>query len=238
MSMFQSFFGGSSNANTQTPAPITPPASASGANPNVQSPADQAIKDGKMPGTDQLPANPLDAYAKLWDTTNQAPEAAPVFNLDPKVLDTVSGSLDFTKSVSPELLQKATTGDLQALMQVMNHVGQQSYKAALAHSTSLTDKFVDSRSKFDLKGIGAQVKSELASNAMSSIPNYSHPAVKMEVNRIAQAMQKQNPEATPDEIATATKEYFTTVYAAINPSTPTQQQQDQAGEVDWDKYFA
>lgn len=237
MSMFQTLFGGgSSNNPPSTPAPA--PASASGANPAVASPATQATEAGKMPGTDQLPANPLDVYAKLWETTDKAPEAAPVFNLDPKVLDQVSGTLDFTKSVSPELLQKATTGDMAAMMQVMNHVGQQSYKAALAHSSSLTDKFVDSRSKFDLKGIGAQVKSELATNAMSSIPNYNHPAVKTEVNRIAQAMQKQNPEATPDEIATATKEYFTNVYAAINPAAPTQQQQQQAGAVDWDKYFS
>lgn len=232
--IFANLFGGSSNA----PAPTPTPASASGTNPNVNDPGKQAVADGKMAGTDQLPPNPLDVYAKLWETTDKAPEAAPVFNLDPKVLDQVSGTLDFTKAVSPELMQKATSGDMQAMMQVMNHVGQQSYKAALAHSTSLTDKFVDSRSKFDLKGIGAQVKSELATNAMSSIPNYSHPAVKTEVNRIAQAMQKQNPEATPDEIATATKEYFTNVYAAINPSAPTQEQQQQGQEVDWDKYFA
>lgn len=234
MSFFQSVFGGSQPA---APAPVAQAASASGNNPSIPSPANQAVQDGKMPGTDQLPANPLDVYAKLWDTTDKAPEAAPVFNLDPKVLDQVSGTLDFTKSVSPELLQKATTGDMQAMMQVMNHVGQQSYKAALAHSSSLTDKFVESRSKFDFKGIGAQVKSELASNAMSSIPNYNHPAVKTEVTRIAQAMQKQNPEASPEEIATATKEYFTNVYAAINPASPDQSKQ-QAAEQDWDKFFA
>lgn len=234
--LFSNFFGG--NANTNAPAAVTPPASASGNNPAISSPGNKAVEEGKMPGTDQLPANPLDVYAKLWDTTTNAPEAAPVFNLDPKVLDSVSSTLDFTKSVSPELLQKATSGDMAAMMQVMNHVGQQSYKAALAHGTSLTDKFVDSRSKFDLKGIGAQVKSELTSNAMSGIPNYSHPAVKTEVTRIAKAMQQQNPEASPDEIATATKEYFTNVYAAINPSAPSQQQQDDANGVDWDKYFA
>ena len=232
MSMFANLFGGSSNA----PAAVTP--SASGNNPNVASPANKAVEEGKMAGTDQLPPNPLDAYAKLWETSSNAPEAAPNFNLDPTVLDQVSGTLDFTKSVSPELLQKATTGDMAAMMQVMNHVGQQSYKAALAHGSSLTGKFVDSRSKFDLKGIGSQVKTELAASAMSSIPNYSHPAVKTEVNRIAQAMQKQNPDASPEEIATATKDYFTNVYAAINPQAPTQEQQNQATEVDWDKFFS
>lgn len=237
--MFKNFFGQSANqpaAGAGTTVPTTPP-SASGADATIPSPASQAVKDGKMPGTDQLPPNPLDLYAKLWETSNEAPEVAPAFNLDPKVLDNVSGTLDFTKAVSPELMQKAIAGDMTALMQVMNHVGQQSYKAALAHSTSLTDKFVDARAAFDLKGVGSKVKSELAANAMASIPNYSHPAVKAEVTRIAQAMQKQNPDASPDEIATATKAYFVNVYAAINPSASTQEAEGNSAATNWDKYF-
>lgn len=239
MSFIQSLFGSnpaaatSQNSNTTT----TQPASASGNNPGVADPGKQAVADGKMPGTDQLPPNPLDAYAKLWDTANTAPEAAPVFNLDPKVLNDVSGSMDFAKSVPPEMMQKAMAGDYQSMIQIMNHVGQQSYKAALAHGSNLTDKFVDSRLKFDMKNVGTQVKSALAENEMASIPNYNHPAVKNEVKRIANQMQKQNPDASPAEIAMATKEYFTTVYSAINPS-PTSSESAPKADEDWDKFFS
>lgn len=242
MSMFGNLFGGSnsnnsSNNNQQQQSNSTQPQQGTKPDASNLSPGDQAIKDGKMPGTDQLPVNPLDAYKKLWDNSNTPPEAPPAFSLDPKTLGEVSSKLNFTQSMDPELLAKATSGDTQAMMQMMNHVGQQAYQAALSHSSALTDKFVGARSEFDQKGFSSKVKSELTSSHFSDIPNSNNPVVRAELSRIATAMQKENPDASPQEIAGAAKDYFKNIYAAMSPEPTAQEKQKTSGETNWDDFF-
>lgn len=218
----------------------TPAAPAANSTPAAAAPApaDKAVADGKMPGTDQQPVNPLDAYSKLWDTSATDSSKPPAFALDATVLDKVSSGLNFTQGVPAELMQKAMTGDTQAMMDIMNHVGQQAYRASLSHSTTLTDKFVGARSEYDLGSIGSKVKQELTSSALQeSVPNASHPVVKQELKRIADAMQKMNPDSSPQEIAESAKQYFNTLYSAANPQPTQAQTRAASGEVDWDKYF-
>ena len=193
--------------------------------------------DGKMPGSNQEPPNPLDVYAKLFDNaTTPEKDLPPAFNLDPKLMDDVSNSLDFTKGVSPELLSKATSGDMNAMLQIINRVGQQSYRTALHHSTSLTDKFVGARSQHDLKNLGTHVKRELTDQALSSDPNFSHPVVKKQLNDIANRMQRENPEASPIQIAQAAKQYILDLAEALNP--PSKEKQEGADkEMDWSEYL-
>lgn len=226
MGIFDNMF----NTKPAAPAAPTPPA--------TTPPAPGAAPDGKMPGTDQHPVNPMDAYAKLWDTVDTDTSVAPAFSIDPATLDKVSGSLNFTQNVAPELMQKATSGDMTALMQIMNQVGQQAYKASISHNSTLTDKFVEARSKYDFKNIGSTVKQEMTSTALqTSVPNATHPVVKQELRRIADAMQKQNPDASPQEIADSAKKYFNELYSAVNPGQTQQEQQAATGEQDWDEYF-
>jgi len=217
----------------KTTEPAAPAAPA--AKPDTTSPP--KTEDGKMAGTNQEPVNPLDAYAKLFDNATKADDAPPSFTLDPKVLNDVSGSLDFTKAVSPELLSAAQSGDNKALLQIINQVGQQSYKAALHHSTSLTDRFVSARSQHDLKGIGSQVKRNLTEQALSSTPNYNHPVVKAQLNSIANAMQVQNPDATPEQIANAAQQYIKDLADALNPAANKKDGEGAADEMDWSKYL-
>lgn len=222
-------------SNMFSPKPAAPAADAPA--PNTP-PAPGATPDGKIPGTDQHPVNPMDAYAKLWDTTATDTSTPPAFSIDPTTLDKVSGSLNFTQNVAPELMQKATSGDMAALMQIMNQVGQQAYKASISHNSALTDKFVAARSQYDFKNIGSTVKQEMTSTALqTSVPNASHPVVKQELRRIADAMQKQNPDASPQDIADSAKKYFNELYSAVNPGQTQQEQQAATGEQDWDKYF-
>lgn len=222
-------------SNNKPAAPANQnPAPAADTNPD----GSPKTPDGKIPGTDQHPVNPMDAYSKLWDTTSTDTSTPPAFSIDSTTLDKVSGSLNFTQNVAPELMQKATSGDMAALMQIMNQVGQQAYKASISHNSALTDKFVEARSRYDFKNIGSTVKQEMTSTALqTSVPNATHPVVKAELSRIANAMQKQNPDATPQEIADSAKKYFNELYSAVNPGQTQQEQQAATGEQDWDKYF-
>lgn len=205
--------------------------SASGANTNT------AQEQLATPNNPQLPPNPLDTYTKLWETANQGTEAPPAFAVDSKVINEVSSSMDFVRNAPEDLMTAAQNGDMKAIMGLMNHAARKSYEAALSHGTALTDKYLNIRSQHDQAQIGHKVKSEMVSASFADIPNSSHPVVKQELRRIADGMQKMNPDMRPEEIVAATKEYFINVQNAMN-GTGQQQQQQKPDEDQWDKFFS
>lgn len=233
MSIMDFFRSGNSNeqaadsnaSSQQQTAPAKPATPAAPAAPNAQ-----------MPGTNQEPVNPLDAYAKLFEKSGNE-DTPPSLNLDPAVLSDVSSKLNFTQDVSPELMQKATNGDMGALIDIMNKVGQNSYKASLAHNSALTDKFVGARTAHAMKGVGSTVRSELTNNALSTTPNYNHPVVKRQLDETARSFGAQYPDATPDEIARMSIQYINDLASAVSPKQQSKEEQAAKDGIDWDKYF-
>lgn len=225
--------------NPSTPAPAnagptgTPPVATGTPNP---APNTNAGNTNGPDGTNTF-VNPLDAYTKLFDNANKNLDTPPSFSLDPKVLGEVSGNMDFTQGISPEMMQQATSGDAKALISIIQHVGRQTYQAAMTHNSALTDKFVGARSAYDQKSLGSKVKSELTSSALAQAPSFSHPVVRQELTRIATAMQAENPDASPQQIADAAQKYFTDIYSAVTPQPTAAEQRATKGEIDWDNYF-
>lgn len=198
-------------------------------------------KSGKMPGTDGITENPLDAYSKMFDNANNGSDLqAPTFKIDPKVLNNVSSKMDFTKGIAPEMLTKATSGDVSALMEIIKTVGQNSYRASLEHSTSLTDAFMAQRGEYEGQVLAKGVRSQLTSAELANAPNYNHPVVKAELNRIASQFAAANPDASPQEVAKAAQKYIFDLQAALNPADPTKNSDGSAKpeEMDWSKYLS
>jgi hypothetical protein len=193
---------------------------------------------GKIPGTEPLNQNPLDIYSKMFDNAaNNSDIQAPTFKLDPKVLGDVSSKMDFTRGINPEVLTKATSGDVSALMDIIKTVGQNAYRTSLEHSTSLTDTFLTQRGEFEGKQVAKGVKNQLTSNELSNAPNYSHPVVKAELNRVAAQMSAANPDASPQEIAKAAQQYINDLSSALNPKASNGSPSDGNGDFDWTKYL-
>ena len=219
-----------------TPPANTPPAGKEDLSANPPS----TDANGKMPGTAPLDVNPLDAYSKMFDNANKDSELqAPNFKIDPKTLNEVSGKMDFTRGVDPAVLQKATSGDVNALLDIIKTVGQNSYKAALEHNTALTDTFITQRGEFEKQSLERGVKTQLTSSALADTPNYSHPVVKAELNRIAAQFSAANPDSSPQEIAKAAQKYINDLQAALNPKDPSKNTDGTAkeAEMDWSKYL-
>lgn len=188
------------------------------------------------------PANPLDVYSKMFDNPSNT-EAAPSFSIDPKVMDQVVGSQDFMQGVDPELMQKATSGDTQALLQLINHSTRNAYRAAIEHGGVLTDKFVGAREQHSQKGFSSRVKQELTTNALSKTPNFQHPVVRKQLTEVAQRLQSQHPDASPEEIAEMSKDYLTQLAGALNPEDPSKKggnkpEAEERGEDYWNNFFA
>ncbi len=201
------------------------------ANPNPANP----VADPNA-GTKQEPVNSMDAYAKLWDNSKTPADAPPSFAIDPKVLGEAAGAMNFTQGVPQELMTKATTGDANALVEVMNLVARNAYQHSLSHSSALTDRFVAARSEFDLKGINSKVTQGLTSAALADSPNYSHPVVRKEFDRVANAFQAQNPDSTPAQIVEATKKYMKDMQDALHPTAKTEAA-GADGPTDWGKWI-
>lgn len=188
--------------------------------------------------------NPLDAYSKMFENASKnSGIQAPSFAIDPTVLNDVSSKMDFTKGINPELIQKATTGDANAMIQLIQETGRNAYRASLEHSTKLTDTHLGQRSEYENQRLQKGVKQQLTSDALSSNSNtnFNHPVVKSELNRIAQGLANSTEfaDASPQEIAKAAKKYFDDVYSAINPADP---KKDSAGkpkptEIDYAEYL-
>lgn len=222
-------------------------------NPNPNVPQDTAAKPPEG-GTPQQKAeqnvndpaksseNPLDVYQKMFDNASKNSEIqAPSFSIDPTVLTDVSSKMDFTKGINPELVQKASSGDAAAMMEMIKAVGQNAYRASLEHATKLTDTHLGQRAEFDAKRLAKGVKDQLTSDALSSNVNTNHPVVKAELNRIARefAASSEYADASPQQIASAAQKYLNDLHSAMNPADPSKDKNGDAkpAEIDYMKYI-
>lgn len=207
-------------------------------NPTNQPLGDNAGQTNPIASEQNKPVDPLAAYGKLFEESKETPELPPSFKLDPEMIGKTASSMNFLQGLPQEVVQAAQTGDSAALMQMMNHTAQKAYQAALAHSSALTDKFVDSRSKFDMeRGLAPRVKSELTQQALASAPNYSNPVVREKLNEEARRFQKAYPEASPQQIAEMAQQYIMDLANALNPNANKTSEKEAEGEMDWTKYL-
>lgn len=186
--------------------------------------------------TDTTPVDPLAPFAKMYDTAT-ATDAPPQFALDDKALSTAASSLNIMQGVDPAIMQRARTGDSEAIMQLIEHAGRTAYQTALSHSSVLTNKFTDAREAYNSKDFGGKVRSELTVNALTNTPNFSHPVVRKELIKVAQDIQKQHPDASPQEVADRAKEYITELSRAVNPTQQTKPNQPDSSQTNWDDFF-
>lgn len=188
-------------------------------------------------------ANPTAIYSKMWENNTNQTEA-PRLRIDGKVLDEVSSKMDFMQGIPQDLVQKATSGDVQSLIQMMGMVAQKSYRASIEHGSALTDSFIDQRSAYTEKTTGSAVREELLMQDLfkgadgKPLPPYA----KKQVADIAKRMQQANPDASPQEIAASTREYLQSVASMMSGESGSKQENQQqgrngnAGAFDWDKW--
>lgn len=207
---------------------------------NSQGNQNSGIADTGQHGNPQNPVNPLDFYSKSFQNTdNETDKKAPVYAISDEQLGKVAGSLDFMQGIDGELLKKAQGGDVNALMDMMNHVGRQAYSSAMSHNSSLTNTFVSERLGFEDSNLPTKLKSQLTQNELGSVTNYNHPAVKAQLNEMAQRIAKANPDYTPQEVAKQAKDYFSELAKAISGNDGESNANGQkASEItDWSKWL-
>lgn len=181
---------------------------------------DQVVQNNVNAGNAQ--ASPLDAFSKLWENpTNQQgnnSDYKPLFGTpDVAKLTEQVGKMNFADRVNPELLQKAMSGDAQSMLQVLNGVGQSAFQQAFLANSQMTDKAFQANLPTIQKSMESQYTKLRANETFAGAnPAFSHPAVKPLFEFMQAQFQQQFPNATPQEIATHTQNYFTQVGGLFN----------------------
>jgi hypothetical protein len=219
--------------------PFATPATATAPTAPAPTPQPKANQSATLPNNanlDQKPIDPLAPFAKMYDTATEATQP-PQFVLDDKLLSTAASSLNFMTGADPALMQRAEQGDSKAIIQLMEHASRTAYQHALSHSSTLTGKFTDAREAFNSKEFSGKVKNELTVNALTGTANFDHPVVRKELVKVAGEMQRQHPDASPQEVANMAKDYITQLSRAVNPDNTSNQQKTQSKATDWDSFF-
>ena len=179
------------------------------------------------------PQSITDLYAGLYEPrqTDQGKQA-PTFNLTPDAIGKAAGKMDFVQGLPPELLEKIQTSngslDFDTISQIINHAGRAAYSRAMEHSSALTGNFVEARVQHERQGLPEALRLNLARNKTLSKRNIDNPVVREHLALISEKVSARFPDATEDEVAELTHEYFTTMAREINPDAF--QQQDNAGK--------
>jgi hypothetical protein len=233
----------SNSNNQQQPNNINNPNTNSNTNANGNEGNASGILNG-MAGQnadDKNSKNPLDAYKGIFDNANKKEaDKPPTFSIPDDALNEVAGKMNFLSGINEELLTKARTGDVGALMDLVNEVGRNAYKANMQHMSMLSNNFVDSRLAHDSKSLGSRVKNELTQSELSNtITGFDHPVVKAQLVTIARQLSQEHPDATAQEIAAQAKNYIIELSKAINPEANSAQDKStaKAGETDWENYY-
>lgn len=188
----------------------------------------------------QQQQDPLDSFNSIWQNPNTAGKEGQVakgpegqktsyVNLDQEGIKKFVGGINFTKDIPQELMQAASSGDMGALIQIINGVGQSALAQSLHFNghvvnESLNSGFSQFNSSLESKFKDYSSKDRLYSSEDAKV--LSHPAIQPLVETARRQILQNNPAATSAEVQQQLVSYFKEVSSAINPS---QQQSQQTG---------
>lgn len=199
---------------------------------------------GNVPGNTNQQVNgsntqtdPVALFNKMWDTPqNKQANTPPQLSLDSKVLDQVTGQLDFLQGAPQDLMQKAQQGDTAAMFELMQHVGRQAYRTSLSHNGALTNEFVGQRDAYSSKALPGMIQDHITRQSVRDGVGNTQPFVKQQVLDIADRIRQANPDASAAEINDSVKRYVKDLYTSLHGQEQSQQQSNSPAAMDWDSY--
>lgn len=241
-------FGGNSAPNTAPQNPTQNPAANTPAVPGnfpATPPVLTAIPgNGTVPAdSTNTPTSPLDAYSDMWNTdpTKLQQQNQPLFNVDQQKLYEAAARNDFSKSLSPELLQKIQAGGTeatQAMLTAMNQMTQRGYAESAFATTKIVEQALEKqRQAFEAK-LPALIKSQnVSDNLKNQNPIFNHPAAAPMLESLKANIAVKYPNATAQEQQKMAEDYLTSFAQAATPISKTTSESNKAsGDFDWSNF--
>lgn len=248
MSMFSSLFPTSSgvahNGGNAQPAaaPVVPVVPAAPAAGDQQPPAAKEV----------TPTSHLDQFAALWETPTTAdgkpvqpvadPLKAPVFNFDPKAIQTSASKMDFMTGMAPDLATKALGGDAAALGELINGAVRNAVVGITLSQGNMINQAVVANNERVTQALPRHIKSVQLMEAPTENPVLDHPAVQPLVGALKQMAFAKDPNASPAAVAKTVSDYIAGLGLALHETSPAATAAKAAaakasGEQDWSAFL-
>jgi hypothetical protein len=230
-------------------APVAPvaPVAAPVNQGNIPSAPTVTVNPDGTPVVAPLPVepeqSPLAEFKSLWDTAPVDPDASKgPLPFTPPTAEEVQKAVakaDFSKSFTPEQLATVTGGGegaQEALLQLLNTVGQQSLAQSTMVSSQLSQKAIEQAIAVEVAKMPAMLRQQSANDHLkTSNPVFSNPAVKPIVEATQHQLQAKFPNATNAELTEMTEKFIVAMGESFAPVP------DAAalapGETDWNSFF-
>jgi hypothetical protein len=241
------------SAPSQVPAGMQPQQQPAPANPgNI--PANptmitQGSPDGQIPGGNaqpQVEKSPFAEFEKLWEPAKPVEGAIPdspiQFKIDPTKVMQSAKQIDFTKTVTPALLEKINAGGegaTQAMMQAMNEMAQTVFAQTMMANTKILESGLESTHQRTSRTIPDAVRKVTVGNALrEDNPLFTNPATAPILSALESQLLVQFPNASTAEIKEHARKYlgsFATELTKQSPEYQSQAKQTDARlkETDW-----
>jgi hypothetical protein len=239
-SIFPSNTGVSHNGgNSVQAAALTPAAPATPATPATPAAGTE---------TQTTPTSHLDQYAALWQTPTSAdgkpvaapadPMSSPVFNFDPRAIQTSASKMDFTAGLAPDLATKALGGDATALSELINGAVRNAVVGVTLSQGNLINQAVATNNERVTQALPRHIKSVQLMETPNENPVLDHPAVQPLVGALKQMAFAKDPNASPAAVAKMVNDYISGLGTALHEQSPTTvaakaAASKAAGEQDW-----
>lgn len=232
------------------------------AEPAAQPQQQQQVLPGNMPAQDnnpamannptvpassmqdpQQPVSPLDEFKDLWqnDPNAKPPVKEPLFNVDPAKLQAAAKNNDFTKVITPEMMQAIAAGGegaVAATLAAMNSMSQKSFADSAMATTKIVEQALEKQQKKFEEMMPSLIKNQnLSENLRNSNPIFNHPAAAPILDMFKNQVAQKFPNATAAEQQEMAMKYVKSFAEAANPAAPSAQQQAAASETDWTTFL-
>ena len=207
-----------------------------------------------IPAAGKGEESPLANYKDLYTKKEGAPTtptAVPQFNLDVGKLAEHTKGMDFTKSMDPEMVTKAMSGDTTAFANVLNAAVQQGFQQSTVLTANLVQQALTSQANKYETSVIPELMRKFTTEAgiREKAPTLANPAVAPLVRQAEEQFRQQYPQASAQEITDYTTKYMTDISKSILESQGLQvtaapdqatlrKQAQQAGDGDWSIFFS
>lgn len=187
-------------------------------------------------------------YTNLWegDITNATLGEGLNLNITAEQLIPIAQKLDYTQQIPDELKQKVMSGGadaVAAIMEISNIVGRANY----IHSTMSNAKVLETAIQKANENLEAKMNDKLRAYGLNEAvvgtnPALNNPAIKPMVDMVQSRILQKFPNASKQELATMTNEYFTTQLAPAFGMganvAPTGGGASTKADIDWQHFFS
>lgn len=231
MSVMQNIFGSLFPSNPQKPVQQQTQQQQvqhTNNNPNNNPPPAGTLQSDKTAPNGVVPADanvateksPVETYKDFWQAPAEVKDENPPVVLDSKSLLEAAVKTDFTRILDKDavaLVAKGGEGAIEALMQIVNQVGQASYGQSLVSTQKMIDKAVQEATTKVNNTLPGQVKRQTLNNMLAQDnPNFNNPLVEPVISAIQNQLSLKYPNASVSELQKMSKDILGGVAGLIH----------------------